>query len=95
MFLKERARVHLNPRLFLTLVSKLKHSFPHFDIHHYDTYQKDKMFSVNYFQVQYLIKKKIKNYLSKIMKKSFRKNFEIVLVVYSLRPRSNTIDAVV
>ena len=57
MFLKERARVHLNPRLFLTLVSKLKHSFPHLDMHHYDTNQKDKMFSVNYFQVQYLIKK--------------------------------------
>ena len=77
MFLKERARVHLNPRLFLTLVSKLKHSFPHFDIHHYDTYQKDKMFSVNYFQVQYLIKKtkKIKNYLSKIMNKKFSKKF--------------------
>lgn len=82
MFLKERARVHLNPRLFLTLVSKLKHSFPHLDMHHYDTNQKDKKFSVNYFQVQYLIKKqkKIKFiYFSKnYEKKSFRKNFEIL-----------------
>ena len=40
------------------------------------------MFSTNYFQVQYLIKKpkkKIKNYLSKnYEKKTFSKNFEIL-----------------
>ena len=29
VFLKGSARVHLNPRMFLTLVSKLKHDFPH------------------------------------------------------------------